>query len=440
MEMDGKQGQRNRRHSHPQLVSSPTTGSRLLGIEGLRGVAAVSVLIAHAHVHLGATADLGVFRSLVDVLGQGLTLFFALSGFLLYRPFVAHWLEGKPYPNARQFLSNRALRIYPAYIVILLIVCLVLGVAYTESIPPGKDVQTAESTVGYMTNPLLIFLNITLLHTLFPVSIKTGLGVSWSLTVEVMFYLFLPVLGLLLLKLKKRRVAGGSNAKVVFLPPFILLVIGLLGKAIVGLITRGEDPANEFYLNWGGNWVAVFSRSLLVHADLFSFGMMAAILIGWERSGRMSIRSRKALIWSAAIILPVSVGAAKVTTLDDTLFALAAAAVIVLVCIRTTRGTPNFLSRFMELLPLRFTGLVSYSLYLWHIPVIWFLSRHNLVLAEEQLGANVALVFVVSLALSTITYYLVEVPALRLKKSADGKKSAERPSESLESVASPKGR
>lgn len=423
MRADEKRRQSNRRKALPQLVSSPTSGSRLVGIEGLRGMAAASVLIAHAHVHLGATAELGIFKPLVDLLAQGLTLFFALSGFLLYRPYVSYWIEGKSYPTASRFLANRALRIYPAYVVILLIVSLALGVAYTESIPAGQDVQTAESTVGYMTSPALLALNVTLLHTLFPFSIKTGLGVSWSLTVEVTFYLLLPILGLLLLKLQKRyRSKTDLNPRLLLLPPLILLATGLFGKAILVLITRGADPKDDFYLNWGGNWVAVLSRSLLVHADLFSFGMMAAILIGWERSGKMSVAARKLCIWGAAIALPLSVAAAKLTSLDDTFFALAAAAVVVLVCIRTNAGNPNFLSRFFELLPLRFVGLVSYSLYLWHIPVIWLLYRTNLVFPESDLWANASLVFLVSLALASLTYYFVEVPALRLKKSTIGKK------------------
>lgn len=417
VQVDNASFEPKRRNGLPHMVSAPTSGSRLVGIEGLRGIAAISVLVAHVRVHLAHSVDLGILEPAVSLLGQGLTLFFALSGFLLYRPWVSFWLEGKPYPKARLFLANRALRIYPAYIAILLLVSLALGVAYTESIPTGRGVQAAESTVGFMTDPLLLLLNLTLTHTLIPLSIKTGLGVSWSLTVEVAFYLVLPLLGLLLLKVRKDRRTGAKRSNsFVFVPPLILAIVGLTGKLIMSRITGGASAGDQFYLNWGANWTAVFARSLLAHADLFAFGMIAAVIIGWERSGKIEAKYRRALTWGSMGIIILSVLAAKATSLDDTFFALASAALIVLVCTRDNRAEAGLLARIMELLPLRFIGLISYSLYLWHIPVIWFLKLHNMTFSESMWWANAALVFLTSSALATITYYLVEVPALRLKR------------------------
>ena len=95
---------------------------RLAGIEGIRAIAATSVLVYHVYLNGAPDArpvDLGVATKPVENLRAGVTLFFVLSGFLLYRVFVAAALRGLPMPSVREYLRNRALRILPAYLVIL---------------------------------------------------------------------------------------------------------------------------------------------------------------------------------------------------------------------------------------------------------------------------------------------------------------------------------
>src|SRR5215204_2738054 len=107
----------------------PTTGDRLEGVEGLRAIAAGSVLVYHTWIIAapsGAWADAGPLAPLLPDLSFGVVLFFTLSGFLLYRPFVAGLLGHRPHPQFARYLRNRFLRIAPAYIVILLSAALVL--------------------------------------------------------------------------------------------------------------------------------------------------------------------------------------------------------------------------------------------------------------------------------------------------------------------------
>ena len=84
-----------------------------------------------------------------------------------------------------------------------------------------------------------------------------------------------------------------------------------------------------------------------------------------------------------------------------------------------TLASGNAIARLLEWLPFRYVGLVSYSLYLWHLPVIWWLWVHRLTFGDDTRGflLNIALVLTVTLLLSSATYFLVERPALRMKKS-----------------------
>jgi peptidoglycan/LPS O-acetylase OafA/YrhL len=117
----------------PIAPSVPGRAAPIPGVEGVRAVAAVSVLVFHCWRHSAegpGRADLGlVNRFVLPHLPLGVTLFFSLSGFLLDQPFVAATLSGSPYPKVGTYFRNRALRILPAYWVILLAVGVLLPAA-----------------------------------------------------------------------------------------------------------------------------------------------------------------------------------------------------------------------------------------------------------------------------------------------------------------------
>src|SRR4051794_14188475 len=133
------------------LAVHPSWGRRLVGIEGLRGFAALSVLVHHVTIRLADSDRIGWFAQVGDWLTHGLTLFFVLSGFLLFRPFAASIVESRPLPSIKKYARNRFLRIYPAYLVIVLLVGLVFGAAYTEGPPQGGSVD-----IGYLTDPVTL--------------------------------------------------------------------------------------------------------------------------------------------------------------------------------------------------------------------------------------------------------------------------------------------
>ena len=103
----------------------------------------------------------------------------------------------------------------------------------------------------------------------------------------------------------------------------------------------------------------------------------------------------------------------------------AAAALILFVVLPNRTHKPGLLARTLELLPIRYVGVVSYSLYLWHIPVIWVLVDLGVTLPATPLGfwGNALMTFAVSMVLAALTYELVEKQAMKLKKRTDRSKT-----------------
>lgn len=400
------------RAADPVLEVKPTSGKRLAGVEGLRAAAAFSVMLGHFTLHLVPSAMIPpMLQHVLNVAGEGLTLFFVLSGFLLFGPFVTAASRGNPFDISQYFL-NRFLRIYPAYFTIFAIVALGVGLAYTK--PGAADdlgVRSVVDTIGRMTDLGAILANFLLVHTLTPWTIKTGLGVSWSLTAEVCFYLLLPVLAAIAIRLS-RRFGLNSSAILVSLG---MIAVGLTCRTIGNAQVHG-DAAAQFYQQWGGNWLAVYLRSILCQADLFGVGMLAVVACRYsaamtEAAARTRFRRH---VYLAALL-----GLALTRVEHEFGFAVFFAALLVIVTTETAVARPHPLVSILEWAPIRWLGMISYSFYLWHLPVIWGVYKWQL---HEQfptslpaIAASYALVLIVTTVLASATYLAIERPALLLK-------------------------
>ena len=157
-------------------------------MDSLRAIAALAVLGTHAAFFAGLYAgnsDLAPYAARLEV---GVAVFFLISGFLLYRPFVLARIEGRPPMAIRAYAWRRFLRIVPAYWVALTVATVALslpGVFSVDGIPTFYLVGQGyrEETIG------------------------GGVAQAWSLTIEVAFYAFLPLWAAFM-----RRVPGATRA------------------------------------------------------------------------------------------------------------------------------------------------------------------------------------------------------------------------------------
>jgi peptidoglycan/LPS O-acetylase OafA/YrhL len=353
---------------------------RSASLDGLRGLAALSIFVFHGWLYTMPAPDATDRSSVGDYaaheLRLGLVAFFVLSGFLLSRPWFAAALGERRPPNVLRYARARAARILPAYYVALIgSIVLLWGLKGTPGLrlPPAGEL------------PLFAVFG----QNFSPASVMKLNPPMWSLAVEMMFYALLPVLGWLALRLPARRPTQA-------LVPLGLLALGLL-------------------YNWaisGRGLGMTFSKTLVAMLPYFALGMLAALVLHGRAIG---MRRKRALVAAGAVlvaadaVVKAAVPAAGVDA--HTLFLVirdlpsaAGFALIVgaLACAPRGRVVGGRLLAGM--------GTISYGFYLWHVPVLMVLRGHGLLPLSPVLGTAVALL--PALALATLSWFALERPVL----------------------------
>ena len=391
---------------------------RLHGIEGLRALAAGSILVFHvwdsgsSRTHGADGLAFGPLGPALSSLRAGVTLFFVLSGFLLFRPFVAAIVQGRTLPSIRSYFRNRALRILPLYWAIFAIVVAVQqrGLLHRPQQLLADAFFLQNSVPGYQ-----------------PTTSFGGFGITpaWSLCVEVVFYLCLPLFALWMLSLSRRR---GWSMRAAMAPVLVMVVVGFAAKAV-------GDVANL-----GGVWKGSFP----IHADWFAMGMALAVLYAAWEDGRLRV---PAPARAGAIVLAVVLGLIATKALaggqldfvdSQTLMAVASALLLGFVVFAPSGAlTVRVLGSRVFVA----AGLWSYGIFLWQYPVINELRDRGL--TRDGAGGfafNLGLVLLVTVVLASITYRFVERPALRRKRSSQLTPAAaapNKPSAAISAVAGP---
>jgi peptidoglycan/LPS O-acetylase OafA/YrhL len=175
-------------------LESVSTPERVASLTGIRAVAALLVMATHAAYTTGKYTHeyIGLMYSRMEI---GVPIFFVLSGFLLFAPWVKANATDGPSPSLRRYTWHRVRRIMPAYIVTVLIAYAVYHFR-TAGPNPGHTwmglLRNLTLTQPYTDNYLFSYLH-------------QGLTQMWSLAVEVAFYVVLPLLAYLLLVVLCRR-------------------------------------------------------------------------------------------------------------------------------------------------------------------------------------------------------------------------------------------
>jgi peptidoglycan/LPS O-acetylase OafA/YrhL len=265
---------------------------------------------------------------------------------------------------------------------------------------------------GRITDPVDVLLHLSLLQTFVPALMQTGIPPAWSLTTELSFYLVLPLVAL--------AVTGkrGSRLGRALVPPLVFFVVGTVGRLVLIRASEASGLSVD-QAEFGSNGVAVLARSLAIFADTFALGMAVAVLYVWTEARRWDRwTSGRATTLGCTAIAVGAVGGLLLLNVQHwfvgTFTGLAAAGLLLLVADPTARGSATWLARFVGIAPLRYVGEISYSVYLWHVPLILLVSRlgwfHTDSLAT--LAGATAVVSLISVALASLTFRWIERPAM----------------------------
>lgn len=177
----------------PHTPAAPGTRRFVPALEGMRGLAALGVVLTHVAFQTGAAGE-PVIGRVWERFDMAVAVFFGLSGFLLWRPHAAAARGLGAAPPTGRYLLHRGARILPAYWVV---VCAALILLPSAAHSAGLRVWLA---------------NLALLQVFVPLTLTDGLTQMWSLSVEMAFYLVLPLLAWALVRLRgtaaRRRVAA----------------------------------------------------------------------------------------------------------------------------------------------------------------------------------------------------------------------------------------
>lgn len=344
---------------------------RVASLTGIRAVAAILVMGTHAAYTTGLYTHgyIGLVYSRMEI---GVPIFFVLSGFLLFRPWVKAAATGGPPPSVGRYAWHRVRRIMPAYVVTVL-------VAYAV-----YHFRTAGPNPGHTWMGLFRNLTLTQIYTdnyLYP-HLHQGLTQMWSLAVEVGFYIALPLLAYLLLVLLCRRrwrpvlLLSGLAALAVITPAWLVIV------HTTDWLPHAARLWPPSYLPW------------------FVGGMTLAVLQA------MAVRCYGFVVLPVAaasyLIVSTPIGGEATTSPSELRDALVKvgfyAAIATLAVAPPALGDQGWYTRLLATRPMVWLGEISYEIFLIHLVVMEIVMVE--VLRYPIYTGSMLNVFVVTLAMT----------------------------------------
>ena len=393
------------------LDSSRSRSARSFGLDALRVLAALGVFLKHSSLATGKQLQSGwAWTNHFEV---GPAIFFALSAYLVYSPFVRAHLDAASTPSRLRFAVHRVVRIVPAYWCALAVLIVV-------------DRASQHGGVGmHFGGPVGIAELLTFTHIYDPRHFFDGIAAAYTLDVEVSFYVFVLVwVGVI------RWIGRRTN-------PFGAEVAGLCGLAVVNLAWRVlvEFVARPDAVRCTGStthWTCAAVNWLPGFLDYFVLGMACALVVARRKSvgKRIDIvpRSAAAVAIGAAAAGLVLYSARFGTVGLDTLvspralfaahelrFAIVALLLVPAVfALHAAQDPPAGRARRVVRRVVPWFAMVSYGFYLWHQACIDLAIRATGGRSFHARFSNVApLALVGAIGIAAVSWYLLEAPLQR---------------------------
>ncbi|MGP3928218.1 acyltransferase family protein [Streptomyces sp. 8N616] len=381
----------------PRPPEGAPASSRAREIEGYRGLAALSTVIFHVWQQY-FRYDAGGSHPPVDnpFVGAAISLevidlFFVMSAYLLTLTYARAAIDGGSIRPARVFLFRRAIRIVPLYFLAVLVVW-----ATRNPTLPGNWLDLVE--------------HLTFTHVFDREQIFFTIGPTWSLSLEMMFYLALVALGPLAVR-ACRPLRQRSTRVAVCAAGCLLLFVGPLVWIAVAHYAFGVPHTS---------WPVYFGPQARFGG--FAAGMgLAVLMVGLGERGRMRTGSAWAL--RAAVLVSLyllSLLSAPENALFTFFHPLASLLWVLLLFSTIHVRKQGQWHRALRARWLTYIGLISYSLFIWHEPIMLQLYKSGL-LPTGQAGYPLATAIVLAVAVpaAMASYWVIEYPSSLLGKLKD---------------------
>ncbi|RJO76812.1 acyltransferase [Nocardia panacis] len=364
-------------------------------LEGMRAMAALGVLLTHVAFQTGAT-NTPVFGRIWGRFDMAVAVFFGLSGFLLWRPHAAAARGIGSAPSVGHYLRHRAARILPAYWAVVVAVLVLL--------------PNAAGTAGFR----VWLANLALLQVFVPLTLTDGLTQMWSLSVEVAFYLALPLLAFAMRWLRGPAARWRARA---------VLAFGLLCLGWNFLPVPTPDAIHAD--NWLPGYLPWFAAGMLL-AELADSAHSQSRL-------RRILRNRP-LLWTIALVAFLLsatdlAGPMGLTRAHPWQYvAKMGFGALIGFCLLAPLILDNRPRRRLESRTAATLGRWSYGIFLWHLAILSIVFPvFGILPFQGNFGYVLALTIGLTLPVAAASYAFIEDPARRLARRWDRRRVRESP-------------
>ena len=346
----------------------------ITGLDGIRAIAVIMVLAYHLKLALFKSGFLGV------------TVFFVLSGYLITGILISE-VEEEGTIDLKNFWLRRIRRLVPAVMSMAVVIIFVSAVVNKIIFTKGcKDFLA--SVLGF-NNWWQIFNKVSYFEA---AGVPSPFTHCWSLAIETQFYLIYPLILLGIYKLVKSR--GEGRAKRGLLFAGVTLLLALISVILMIVLFDPQQDASRVYY---GTDTRAFS---------LLFGALLAILWEYRMVPRRLSASVNMVLGSVSfavlLVMTIAINGSSNFWYRGGQFV---GTILTVLVIYTVSGRKTWLSRFLSNPVLKWIGDRSYSIYLWHYPIILLISK-----GIKASWWITLIEIVLSVVLAELSYRFIETP------------------------------